>query len=171
MSASGWLVGALLFGVVWLANLVGSRTHLKVKLDETRLTIKRVGEKGGRFDLIGLKTKDEPIDYLESFLLVIGSLSLKTHMNKPIFSMKRMVGLYRIPLFPFRQGTLKRIEEMFSYQGKVLSVDPKERAELAELAEMADEDDRSIVEDANEIDRLPSTAAADIEAPNSPDIQ
>lgn len=168
-SSGAWLVGAMTFGIIWLCNLIWSRTHLRVKLDESGLTIKRVGGKGERFDLIGLKIEDEPIDYLETFMLGIGSLSLKTRMNKPIFTMKRVIGLYRIPIFPFRPGTLKRVEEMLSYQGKVLSVDAAGRAEMAEAADAYD--DAAHDEDAHEIDGIPADSQHEVDTPDSPDIK
>jgi len=111
---------------------------MRVKIDESGLTVNRLGGKGERFELIGLKTENEPLDYLELFLAGVGSLSLKTRMNKPIFSMKRVIGLYRTPWFPFFKGKLARIEEMLSYQGKVVSVD---RSDKIDAAEMADGDD------------------------------
>ncbi len=115
---------------------------MRVRIDESGLTINQIGGKGERFELIGLKTENEPLDYLELFLAGVGSLSLKTRMNKPIFVMKRVIGLYRIPLFPFFPGKLKRIEEMLSYQGKVFSVDAQDRVDAAEQADMdADVDD------------------------------
>ena len=169
-NAGAWFVGALVFGVIWICNFVWSRTHLSVKLDESGLTIKRIGGKGERFDLIGLKTEDEPLDYLESFVAGIGSLSLKTRMNKPIFTMKRVVGLYRIPIFPFRKGKLARIEEMFSYQGKVLSIDPNERAELADAADGGDDDD-TFDDDAHEIDGVADDHEHEVDTPDSPDIK
>ncbi len=168
-SAGAWFFGSIAFGFIWLGNLIWSRTHLRVKLDETGFTIKRIGGKGERFDLIGLKTEDEPIDYLETFMLGIGSISLKTRLNKPIFTMKRVIGLYRIPIFPFRRGKLKRIEEMLSYQGKVLSVSPSERADLAEALDGDDGDLMS--EDAHEIDGVAADDDYDVETPDSPDIK
>ena len=56
-------------------------------------------------------------------------------MNKPIFEMKRVIGLYRTPWFPFFKGKLARIEEMLSYQGKVVSVDRDEKLDAAEMAD------------------------------------
>lgn len=142
VNAGGFFVLSLVFFVIWAANIVWSRTHLRVRIDESGLTVNRLGGKGERFELIGLKTENEPLDYLELFLAGVGSLSLKTRMNKPIFTLKRVIGLYRIPLFPFFKGKLKRIEEMLSYQGKVVSVDVQERAELAEQMDTeADDDD------------------------------
>lgn len=135
VNTGGWLAAAMAFGIAWICALVWSRTHLSVRLDESGLTIKRLGGRGERFDLIGLKTEDEPLDYLESFVAGIGSLSLKTRMNKPIFSMKRVIGLYWSPFAPWRKGKLARIEEMLSYQGKVLAVDVEQRNELAEAAD------------------------------------
>ena len=63
--------------------------------------------------------------------------------------MTRVVGLYRTPIFPFFRGKLARIEEMLSYQGKVVSVDTQERAELAEQieAEAADQEDIAAAEE------------------------
>ena len=82
-----------------------------------------------------MKTENEPLDYLELFIAGVGSLSLKTRMNKPIFEMKRVIGLYRTPIFPFFKGKLARIEEILSYQGKVVSVDRQDAAEIADQME------------------------------------
>ena len=138
VNTGAWIVMALVFFIIWLGNFIYSRTHMRVKIDESGLTVNRLGGKGERFELIGLKTENEPLDYLELFLAGVGSLSLKTRMNKPIFSMKRVIGLYRTPWFPFFKGKLARIEEMLSYQGKVVSVD---RSDQLDAAEMADGDD------------------------------
>ena len=132
-----WIVMSLVFFIIWICNYIYSLTHLKVQLDESGLTINRMGGKGERFELIGLKTENEPLDYLELFLAGVGSLTLKTRMGKPIFTMKRVMGLYRTPWFPFFKGKLARIEEMLSYQGKVISVDREDMAEMAD----ADGDD------------------------------
>lgn len=169
VSTGAWLAGSLVFGIAWACSLLWSRTHLQVRLDESGLTIKRLGGRGERFDLIGLKTEDEPIDYLESFIAGIGTLSLKTRMNKPIFTMKRVMGLYRSPLTPWRKGKLARIEEMLSFQGKVLSVDPAERAELAEAADSI-EDEALFEDDRDEIDAVMHEDVAAIESIDSPDI-
>jgi MFS family permease len=168
-SSGAWLVGAMTFGIIWFSNFVWSRTHLRVKMDETGLTIKRVGGKGERFDLIGLKIEDEPIDYLETFMLGVGSLSLKTRMNKPIFTMNRVIGLYRIPIFPFRRGTLHRVEEVLSYQGKVLSVDATERADMAEAADAFD--DEAHDEDAHEVDSFSADGEHEADTSDSPEIK
>lgn len=135
MDTGGWLMMSLVFSCIWLGNFIYSRTHMRVRIDESGLTVNRLGGKGERFELIGLKTENEPLDYLEMFLSGVGSLSLKTRMNKPIFTMKRVVGLYRTPWFPFYKGKLARIDEMLSFQGKVVSVD---RADLLDAAEMID---------------------------------
>lgn len=169
VSTGVWLVGALAFGIAWVCSLVWSRTHLQVRLDESGLTIKRLGGRGERFDLIGLKTEDEPIDYLESFVAGIGTLSLKTRMNKPIFTMKRVVGLYRSPLTPWKKGKLARIEEMLSYQGKVLSIDSNERAELAEATDNLGEDEVFSSED-REVDAVVVGESSSVETIDSPDI-
>ncbi len=135
-----WIVMSLVFFTGFVGNFVYSRTHMSVRIDESGLTLNRMGGKGERFELIGLKTENEPLDYLELFLAGVGSLSLKTRMNKPIFTMTRVIGLYRVWWFPFFPGKLKRIEEMLSYQGKVLSVEHRDELDVA--AEMdSDADD------------------------------
>jgi hypothetical protein len=134
-NAGAYFVLAIIFFIIWLANFVWSRTHLRVRIDESGLTLNRLGGRGERFELIGLKTENEPLDYLELFIAGAGSLKLKTRMNKPIFTMNRVIGLYRTPLFPFVRGKLSRIEEMLSYQGKVVSV---EHHDLAEIADQID---------------------------------
>ena len=138
VNTGAWIVMSLVFFIIWLCNYIYSLTHLKVQLDESGLTINRMGGKGERFELIGLKTENEPLDYLELFLAGVGSLTLKTRMGKPIFTMKRVMGLYRTPWFPFFKGKLARIEEMLSYQGKVMSV---ERDDVAEMADAEGDDD------------------------------
>ena len=135
------MVMAIVFGIIWLGNFIWSRTHLKVQIDESGLTVNRMGGKGERFELIGLKTENEPLDYLELFLCGVGSLTLKTRMNKSIFKMHRVIGLYRTPWFPFYKSKLARIEEMLSYQGKVVSVDKQDRLDMAEAADDSDVDD------------------------------
>ena len=138
VNTGAWIVMSLVFFIIWLCNFIYSLTHLKVQLDESGLTINRMGGKGERFELIGLKTENEPLDYLELFLAGVGSLTLKTRMGKEIFTMKRVMGLYRTPWFPFFKGKLARIEEMLSYQGKVISVD---REDIAEMADADGDDD------------------------------
>ena len=164
----------MVFGIIWICNLIWSRTHLRVRLDESGLTIRRLGGKGERFDLIGLKTEDEPLDYLESFIAGVGSLSLKTRMNKPIFTMKRVIGLYRTPILPFWKGKLVRIEEMLSYQGKVLAINADERAEMADAIDAddadIDTDDDVLNEDSHEVDAVPPGDDGDIETVDSPDV-
>lgn len=135
VNSGAWFTLSIVFFIIWLGNFIWSRTHLRVRIDESGLTVNRLGGKGERFELIGLKTENEPLDYLELFLAGVGSLSLKTRMNKPIFTMKRVIGLYRVPFMPFLGNKLAKIEEMLSYQGKVVSVDRQEAAEMAD-AEM-----------------------------------
>ncbi|MDA7878721.1 hypothetical protein N9B09_00465 [bacterium] len=141
MDTGGWVMMSLVFTCIWLGNFIYSRTHMRVRIDESGLTVNRLGGKGERFELIGLKTENEPLDYLELFLSGVGSLSLKTRMNKPIFTMKRVVGLYRTPWFPFYKGKLARIDEMLSFQGKVLSVDRGDQLDAAEMVDAGDGDD------------------------------
>jgi hypothetical protein len=150
VNAGTWAVMSLVFTGGFLGNFIYSRTHMCVRIDESGLTLNRMGGKGERFELIGLKTENEPLDYLELFLAGVGSLSLKTRMNKPIFTMKRVVGLYRIPWFPFFSGKLARIEEMLSYQGKVVSVDRQESVDAAEQMDSHDHDD--VTDDESSLD-------------------
>ncbi len=138
VNAGAFFALAIVFFVIWLGNYVWSRTHMRVRIDESGLTINRIGGKGERFELIGLKTENEPLDYLELFIAGVGSLKLKTRMNKPIFEMKRVVGLYRTPLFPFFRGKLSRIEEMLSYQGKVVSVEKQDAVEAMDAEAAAE---------------------------------
>ena len=147
VNTGAWIAMALVFGVIWLGNFVWSRTHLKVKIDESGLTLNRVGGKGERFELIGLKTENEPLDYLELFLCGVGSLSLKTRMNKPIFKMDRVIGLYPTIWFPFFKSKLSRIEEMLSHQGKAVSGEQQDRLDAAEAADADSADDDEIFDD------------------------
>ena len=82
--------------------------------------------------------------------------------------MKRVVGLYRSPLTPWRKGKLARIEEMLSFQGKVLSIDPSERTELAEAADNMDDD--TFLEEDRDIDAVAVGDSSEIETIDSPDI-
>lgn len=138
VNTGAWLAMALVFFGIWLGNFIYSRTHLRVRIDETGLTVNRLGGKGERFELIGLKTENEPLDYLEFFLGGIGSLSLKTRMNKPIFEMNRVIGLYRTPWFPFFKGKLARVEELLNYQGAAGSA--HDRTDMAEQMDAAGDD-------------------------------
>lgn len=140
VNTGAWVVMSLVFFGIWLGNFIYSRTHMKVRIDESGLTITRLGGKAERFELIGLKTETEPLDYLELALAGVGSLSLKTRMNKPIFTMKRIIGLYRTWWFPFFPGKLARINQILSYQGKVVSVDQQDRIDAADMADAASED-------------------------------
>jgi hypothetical protein len=152
LNAGGWIAMSVVFFVIFLINFIYSRTHMRVRIDESGLTINRLGGKGERFELIGLKTENEPLDYLELFIAGIGSLSLKTRMNKPIFTMKRVIGLYRIPWFPFFKGKLARIEEILSYQGKVSSVSTQDKIDMAaqEEAENLPDDFGDLGDDAED---------------------
>jgi hypothetical protein len=142
VNAGAFFALALVFFIIWLGNFIWSRTHLRVRIDESGLTINRLGGKGERFELIGLKTENEPLDYLELFIAGVGSLSLKTRMNKPIFEMKRVIGLYRTPIFPFFRGKLSRIEEILSYQGKVVSVERQDAIDAADMSDVETGDDQ-----------------------------
>ena len=139
-NSGAWFALSLVFFIIWLANFIWSRTHLRIRMDESGLTVNRMGGKGERFELIGLKTENEPLDYLELFMCGVGSLSLKTRMNKSIFTMKRVVGLYRIPWCPILGNKLARIEQMLSRQGSSASVDKQDAVEAAD-AEAADDHD------------------------------
>ncbi len=146
-NAGAFFVLSLVFFVIWLGNFIWSRTNMRVRIDESGLTINRIGGKGERFELIGLKTENEPLDYLELFIAGIGSLSLKTRMNKPIFTMKRVIGLYRTPLFPFFRGKLAGIEEMLTYQGKFVTVDQQDMVDMADQMETQSADVDDITDD------------------------
>lgn len=145
VNAGAWLIGTLLFGLVWLVNFVWSRTHLRVRIDESGLSISRLGARAERYDLIGLKAETQPIDYAETFLAGIGSLAIKTRTGKEIFRLQRVVHLYRIPWFPFLRGKHTRILEMLSYSGKVTTVPADQEALLAteEAGELDDDADTS----------------------------
>ncbi len=166
VNTGAWIVMSLVFFVIWLGNFIYSRTHMRVCIDESGLTLNRLGGKGERFELIGLKTENEPLDYLELFLAGVGSLSLKTRMNKPIFTMKRVVGLYRTPWFPFFKGKLARIEEMLSYQGKVVSVERNDQVDAVDMmdgdSDGHDQDD-VLDDDYNEA----SNSGSDFDRPDS----
>jgi hypothetical protein len=137
VNTGAWVALALVFWVMFVINLVYSWTHMKVRIDETGLTLYRLGGKGERFELIGLKTENEPLDYLELFLCGVGSLTLKTRMDKPIFTMKRVVGLYRVPWFPFFRGKLARIQDLLNHQSGV----PMSVSHRQDLVEMASQDE------------------------------
>lgn len=137
VNTGAWVAVALVFWIMFIINLVYSWTHMKVRIDETGLTLYRLGGKGERFELIGLKTENEPLDYLELFLCGVGSLTLKTRMDKPIFTMKRVVGLYRIPWFPFMRGKLARIQDLLNHQSGV----PMSVSNRQDLVDMASQEE------------------------------
>lgn len=149
VNAGAWLVGAMVFGIVWLINFIWSRTHLRVRIDENGLYVSRLGARTERYDLIGLKAETEPIDYAETFLAGIGSLALKTRTGKDIFRLQRVVHLYRIPWFPFTRGKHARLLEMLSYSGKVTTV-PADRQEMLaaeDAGDLGDYDDDDLTLD------------------------
>jgi hypothetical protein len=160
VNAGAFFALALVFFFIWLGNFIYSRTHMKVVIDESGLTINRLGGKGERFELIGLKTENEPLDYLELFLAGVGSLALKTRMNREIFKMDRVIGLYRIPFFPFFRGKLSRIEELLSYQGKVVSVGHQEAAADA-ADQMEAESEESVAAGGDELDENKDDSGAE----------
>ena len=139
-NSGAWFAMSLVFFIIWLANFIWSRTHLRIRMDETGLTVNRLGGKGERFELIGLKTENEPLDYLELFMCGVGSLSLKTRMNKSIFTMKRVVGLYRIPWCPILGNKLARIDAMLGYQGKSVSAERQDAVEAMDAEGVDDHD-------------------------------
>ena len=61
--------------------------------------------------------------------------------------MSRVIGLYRTPWFPFMSGKLKRIEEMLSYQGKVVSVDQQDKIDMADMADSEFDDHDDILDE------------------------
>jgi hypothetical protein len=173
INSGAWIVLAIVFSIIWLLNLIWSRTHMRVRIDESGLTVSRLGGKGERFELVGLKTENEPLDYLELFIAGIGSLSLKTRMNKPIFTMKRVIGLYRTPWFPFFRGKLARIEALMNYHGQFAPADRTEMAEAADAAEM-EENARVDADDLHgetDVDAVPTNSHTEVDTPDKPEIQ
>jgi len=142
-SAGAYGFIALCGGGVWLASYIWSRVHLSATLDESGLTIVRVDGKRERYELIGLKTEADPFDYGERAALGVGSLTLRTRTGKMIFSMKRVVGLYRIPLFFWIPPKINRIEEALSYQGKITISSPADRADRIDALDQASGEDAS----------------------------
>jgi hypothetical protein len=140
-SAGAYAFVALCGGGVWLAAFIWSRLNMSATLDEAGLTIVRVDGKRERYELIGLKTEADPFDYSERAALGIGSLTLKTRTGKMIFSMKRVIWLYRIPLLFWISPKIDRIEDVLSYQGKMTVVDTSNRAEIAEVMDDATDED------------------------------
>ena len=121
---------------------------MSATLDESGLTIVRVDGRRERYELIGLKTEADPFDYSERASLGIGSLTLRTRTGKMIFSMKRVIWLYRIPLLCWIAPKIDRIEEVLSYQGKMTVVDTSDRTEIVDaMDEAADDDEGSIGEE------------------------
>ena len=116
------------------------------------MTLNQLGGKGERFELVGLKTENEPIDYLELFLGGVGSLSLKTRMNKPIFKMNRVIGLYRTPWFPFIPSKLSRIEEILNNSAGS-GGDYQDRLDAAEMADSEGASEEEIGEETYEQDK------------------
>jgi hypothetical protein len=132
---------------VWLAAFIWSRLNMSATLDESGLTIVRVDGRRERYELIGLKTEADPFDYSERASLGIGSLTLKTRTGKMIFSMKRVIWLYRIPLLFWIPPKIDRIEDVLSYQGKMTVVDSSDRAEMVEAMDDVNEGDEGAVGD------------------------
>jgi hypothetical protein len=148
VNSGAFFVLTMVFFLIWLGHYIWSRTHLRVRIDESGLTLNQLGGKGERFELIGLKTENEPLDYLELFIAGAGSLSLKTRMNKPIFKMNRVIGLYRTPLFLFLlRGKLSRIDEMLKFQGGQFATSGQQASDMIDRIEATTEDFDGAVED------------------------
>ena len=45
MDTGGWLMMSLVFSCIWLGNFIYSRTHMRVRIDESGLTVNRLGGK------------------------------------------------------------------------------------------------------------------------------
>jgi hypothetical protein len=145
-SAGAYTFAALVGWGVWLTAFIWSRLHMSATLDESGLTIVRVDGKRERYELIGLKTETDPFDYSELAMLGIGSLTLQTRTGKMIFSMKRVIWLYRIPLLFWITPKVKILEELLSYQGKTTVVNAADRAEIVEAVDdIADDGDEGAV--------------------------
>ena len=131
MNTGAWIVMAIVFGVIWFGNFLWSRTHLRAKIDQSGLTVIRTGGKTERFDLTTLTVEHETLDYLELFLCGVGSLSIKTKTNEPIFKMDRVIGLYASIWFPYLKSKLARIEELLRDQGQASSVPNQDHFDAA----------------------------------------
>jgi hypothetical protein len=140
-SAGAYAFVALACWIITGAAAAWSMLHLRVKIDESGLTIARADGKRERYDLIGLKTETDPFDYSERAALGIGSLTLKTRAGKQIFTMKRVIGLYRIPLLFWLTPKLQRIEQLLSYQGKTSLAEAYDHVETAEAVDEDGEED------------------------------
>lgn len=148
-NVGAYVVVAGMFGIVWIANLIWSRLHLSVRMDESGLTIRRAGGKSERFELIGLKTEHEPLDYAETAIGGFGTLALKTRTNLPIFRTNRVFGLYWCPLMPWRKPMIQRIEELLSFQGKVSTVSAAEKLDQLEAEESVSHEEAAAADEAD----------------------
>ena len=152
-SPGAYAFAALCGSGIWLTAFVWSRLHMSATLDESGLTIVRVDGKRERYELIGLKTEADPFDYSERAAMGIGSLTLQTRTGKMIFSMKRVIWLYRIPFMFWISPKIDRIENVLSYQGKTTVVSASERADLIEAMDDAtDGDDEALDDDGDSED-------------------
>ena len=97
-----------------IINYLWSRTHARVVVDAEELVVNQLRGKPQKFELAQLHLKSEPQDYLEYFLAGIGSLSF--HDDKeapPVVELRRVIGLYRIPVFPFFPRKIERAGTIF----------------------------------------------------------
>ena len=140
-SAGAYAFLALVSWIISGVALTWSIVHMRAKLDESGLSIARADGKRERYDLIGLKTETDPFDYSERAALGIGSLTLQTRAGKEIFTMRRVVGLYRIPLLFWITPKLTRIDELLGYQGKTSIMEAYDHVEATDAMDGADDGD------------------------------
>jgi len=113
-NAGAYLMVSLLFAALWAIDFIWSRTHMKVKLTGSDVTIFRTGGRTETFELLGLKHQTEPLDYAEVVIGGFGSLAISLRSGKTIFSMNRVFHLYRVPWFPFIKGKKEKISELLA---------------------------------------------------------
>jgi len=139
-NAGAYLMFGLGFAILFMIDFVWSRTHLKVLMTGSDITIYRTGGKTESFELLGLKHETEPLDYAEVLIGGFGSISIALRSGRTLFSMNRVFRLYRLPWFPFVPGKREKIEQLL--RGAQVRIDntmsPQEKRRRMELME-ADE--------------------------------
>lgn len=129
-------IGFFLPLVVW--DFVWSRMQTRVIVTPGELRLKRWGQREDTFELIGLKTSHEPLDYLEKFLGAYGTFGISLRTGKHIFEMKRIFGLYRVWWFPFLPGKKSRIEALIA--GTNVNASHREKVDVIDAMDSAQDD-------------------------------
>ncbi|MCB0329076.1 MAG: hypothetical protein KDD70_05420 [Bdellovibrionales bacterium] len=141
MNAAGYLVLAIFFffpQLVW--NYIWSRMQTYAELTSSELRIKRFGQKQETYELIGLKTIHEPIDYLEAVPFGAGAFAIAQRSGKVLFEMRRIVGLYRSIIVFWKPGKMAQIEALIA--GTNINATTRTKAEIvSEMDAAADGDD------------------------------